>query len=391
MSKKKDFIFFIMAVSLCAFSQSIIDSTFNNYLNESFSISDFQRGMLELPRELPGFLVVFVSAMLFFISGRRLASLSNLLAGAGIMLVGQFSSTYNSMLGWLFIYSLGQHLFIPLNSSIGMEFAVEGKTGSRLGQINGAMNLAAILGSLAVFAGFNFFLLNYKISYVISSAGFILSAVLIFMMKPDKPQPFSSKLKLRREYRLFYWLNILYGTRKQLFLTFAPWVLVTVFNQKTQTVATLLAVGGIIGIGFKPMLGMAIDRFGERVILMSEAVVLIAVCLGYGFSKTLFSETAALYIAFACYIVDQLMMSVGMARSTYIKKIAVDPSDVSQTLTMGVTIDHVFSISIALVSGFIWISLGYQYVFLLGAVIAVINLFSASLISTSDYKLNIKD
>jgi len=73
---------------------------------------------------------------------------------------------------------------------------------------------------------------------------------------------------------------------------------------------------------------------------------------------------------------------VGMARATYLRKIAVRPEDVSQTLTMGVTIDHVFSIAIALVSGVIWLKLGYQYVFLLGALIALVNMASASRVKT---------
>jgi len=73
-------------------------------------------------------------------------------------------------------------------------------------------------------------------------------------------------------------------------------------------------------------------------------------------------------------------MAAGMARATYLKKIAVRPEDVNQTLSMGVSIDHVFSITLALLSGYIWKTLGYQYVFLLGAVIAVANLISASFI-----------
>jgi len=38
---------------------------------------------------------------------------------------------------------------------------------------------------------------------------------------------------------LYYWLAILYGTRKQIFITFAPWVLITIYKQPTQTIATL--------------------------------------------------------------------------------------------------------------------------------------------------------
>ena len=201
-------------------------------------------------------------------------------------------------------------------------------------------------------------------------------------MQKDQPSAAKTKFHLKKEYRLFYWLNILFGTRKQIFLTFAPWVLVTIFKQKTQAIATLLMIGGIIGIFFKPMLGRAIDRFGERFILTTEAVILIFVCLCYGFSKNVFSETTAMYITFICYIVDQLLMSVSMARATYLQKIAIKPEDVSQTLTMGVSIDHFFSISVALLGGFLWVKWGYQYVFLLGAVIAVINTFSALRIRT---------
>ena len=80
------------------FSQSIVDSTFNNYLSETFTIGDFQRGFLELPRELPGFLVVFVSALLFFLCSRRLAALANLLCALGILFIGICSPNFAVML-----------------------------------------------------------------------------------------------------------------------------------------------------------------------------------------------------------------------------------------------------------------------------------------------------
>ncbi len=244
----KDFLFFIFAISIFSFSQGIIDSTLNNFLYENFKISFFDRGMLEFPREMPGFLVIFMSAILFFLCNRRLASLANLIAGIGIFLIGFFSKNFNTMLIFLFVYSIGQHIFLPLNSGIGMELAQEGKTGRRLGQLNGAGNLFAILASLVIFIGFKFLKFNFKISFLLASIGFIIAAVFIFLMKPNKPQPAKTKFKLRKEYSLFYWLNILFGTRKQIFLTFAPWVLVSVFLQKTYVMGILLAIGGIIGL-----------------------------------------------------------------------------------------------------------------------------------------------
>ncbi len=372
-----DLLLFFIAISIYSFAQSIVDATFNNFLNETYKLTNFARGMLELPRELPGFLVIFVSALLFFLCSRRLASLANVIGAIGIFLIGLFTLKLPFLLICLFIFSIGQHLFLPLNSSIGMELAKDGKTGKILGQLSGAGNIFAIAGSFVIFIGFKFFNFNFRISFILASTGFLIAALFILLMKPNKPMPMKSKFVLKKEYRLFYWLSILYGTRKQIFITFAPWVLVTVFHQKTQVIATLLTIGGIIGIVFKPLLGHAIDKLGEKVILAGEALVLIIICIGYGFSRMLFSEGTALLITFSCYIIDQLLMSVSMARATYLKKIAVNPDDVSQTLTMGVTIDHTFSISIAMISGLVWLKFGYQFVFLIGAVLAFVNLFSA--------------
>jgi predicted MFS family arabinose efflux permease len=373
----KDFFLFLLATTFFCFAQGIYDSTFNNFLKETFSLTDFQRSILEVPREMPGFLVVFVSALLFFLCSRRLASLANFIVAVAIVLIAFFSISFDFMLFFLFIFSIGQHLFLPLNSSIGMELANEGKAGKRLGQISGTGNIFAILGSLFVFIGFNFFKFNFKIVFLVCSIGFLAASIFIYMMSKNKKTPAKDKLKLRKEYKLFYWLCILYGTRKQIFLTFAPWVLVKIYEQETQTVALLLVIAGVIGIFFKPLLGRAIDHLGEKIILAAEAAVLIVVCIGYGFSKFIFPGTIALFILFACYITDYLLMSVGMARATYIKKIALKEEDISQTLTMGVTIDHIFSISIAVISGLIWKFFGFQYVFLLASIIALVNFFSA--------------
>jgi predicted MFS family arabinose efflux permease len=199
-------------------------------------------------------------------------------------------------------------------------------------------------------------------------------------MKPDAVKKPSTFLKLQKEYRLFYILNILTGARKQIFITFAPWVIVTIFKQPTQTIATLMTIGGIIGILFQPILGRAIDRFGERLTLQLEAVLLVVVCLGYGFSKFLFPEKTAFLLICGFYLLDQLAFSFGMARSMYIKKIALDESHVQPALTAAVTIDHIFSISIALLGGVIWNVFGFQYVFLLGILIAALSFVASSAI-----------
>jgi len=368
---------FVTASFAVGMAGSLVDSTLNNFLNDTFALDGFQRSFLEFPREFPGVIVLFVSAALWFLGSRRLGGTALLLAGIGIFLIGFSSSSYTLMVVFLFIFSMGNHLFMPVSSTVGMELAADGHTGRRLGQLNAVRNLAAIAGSLIVFIGFKYLHFTYQHSFTIAALVFIIAAVLMFLMKPERSAPPKTFLKLRKEYSLVYALAVLSGSRKQIFITFAPWVIVTIFHKPTQTIATLVIIGGVIGILFQPILGKAIDHFGERFILCAEAVLLVFVCFGYGFSRSFLPENTAFLVVCACYLLDQMLFSVSMARSTYMKKIALDPSDIQPALSASVSIDHVFSIGVALLGGLIWNRFGFQYVFLMGMLIAVINFFVA--------------
>ena len=377
-----DMKYFVAAVAMISCGSSMFESVFNNFLNESFAISTFQRTFLEVPRELPGLLVVFVSALFFFLPSRRLGALSALIGFAGLMLLGLAARSYAMMLPWLFLFSMGQHLFMPISASVGMELARKGQDGRRLGQINSVRNAAVVSGSFIVFLGFKYLHLNFVVSFFLAAFCLLLAAFFLLRMAPGVARPAATHLKFYREYRLYYWLCILFGTRKQIFITFAPWVLVTVFHQPTAMIASLMTIGAVTGIVTQPIIGRMIDRLGERFMLSMEAALLIVVCAGYGFAGTLFSEQTAFIVAGACYVADQLLISVGIARATYLKKIALDASHIAPTLALAVSIDHVFSIAIALCGGLIWNLVGYQAVFAFGAIIALINLLSTRHINT---------
>ncbi|MBN1427786.1 MAG: MFS transporter [Anaerolineae bacterium] len=368
---------FIGASMMMGMAYSIIDATFNNFLNTRFALTGFERSFLEFPREIPGVLVVFVSALLWFLCSRRLGAVSLLLSAVGALLIGFISSSYTTMVIWLFIYSMGQHLFMPVASAIGMELAREGKTGRRLGQLNSVRNMAVVVGSFAVFLGFKYLNFDFQHTFSLSALIFTIAAMLMFAMKSQDIRTPATYLELHREYRLYYIMAVLSGSRKQIFITFAPWVLVTIFNQPTQLLAKLLTIGGIVGIVFQPVLGWMIDRLGERIVLASEAVMLVFVCLGYGFSRFVLPEDIAFLVVCACYILDQMLFSVSMARSTYMKKIALQPAHIQPALSASVTIDHIFSISVALIGGVLWNTFGFQSVFLLGVVIALGTLLAA--------------
>src|SRR5512136_1529714 len=95
---------FIGASLMMGIAYSIFDATFNNFINARFQLTGFQRSFLELPRELPGFLVVFVSALLWFLCSRRLGAFALVLGMVGTILIGFFSPTYASLTICLFIF-----------------------------------------------------------------------------------------------------------------------------------------------------------------------------------------------------------------------------------------------------------------------------------------------
>jgi len=384
--KNRDLILFMLASAFIGISQSIDASVFNNYLSDTFHLTVSQRTILEFPRELPGFLVVFVSGALLFLGDVRIASLANMLAAFGLLGLGHFASDYYSMMIWMTVYSMGQHLFMPMSNSIGMNLAEEGNLGRVLGRING-LNTAAFLGTSLITAFiFRFVKVNYSVAFTVGALAFICACLLILFMTPHKPKVKVKKLFFRKEYKLFYWLNVLYGARKQIFITFGPWVLIKIFSQGVSTFAVLGFFTAGIGIIFKPYIGNLIDKKGEKFVLASEAIALIVICAGYAFAEGvsgLFGiGGAALLIICACFVADQLMSATSIARATYLKKIALSPEDVSPTLSMGLSIDHAVSMVVPWLGSLVWNAFGYQYVFVLGALIAVGNLLLTRYIDT---------
>ncbi len=150
---------FLIATFLFGLAAASYDSVFNNFLHERFDLNSIDRTILEVPREIPGLLTVVFSIMLFFIGSRRRAAWAMLFCALGSVLLASAITTYNTLLLWLFILTIGQHLWLPLSASIGMELAQSGADGRRLGQLNAIRNAAAIVGAAIIFilfAAFSF-------------------------------------------------------------------------------------------------------------------------------------------------------------------------------------------------------------------------------------------
>lgn len=381
---QRDFFLFMLAGVFLGFYTGLYEPTFNNYLNDIFEIGEVARGALEFPRELPGFLVVFSTGLLIFLPDVRIALIANLVMALGLFGLGFMSPSFSLLIVWMVIWSIGAHLFMPLESSIGVALAKPGEEGKRLGQLGALKTAAGLLGFLTVWFGFKYFDLNYTTVFALAAISTLCACICLLMMEPRRSKTKRHRLLLKKKYTLFYWLNVLFGARKQVFLTFAPWVLIKIYDQPVTTFAVLGLVGTVTGIGFRALLGRAIDRFGERKIIAAESIALVVVCLGYGYANFLGLGSLAIWVVYFCFVSDQLLFACNMARATYLNKIADSPDELTPTLSMGLTIDHIVAMTIPFFGGLLWLKLGYQYVFLAAAVIALVNLFAALKIRTTN-------
>lgn len=371
--------FFILTTAFLGMTNGMFESVFNNYLDDVFHISATTRGFLEFPRELPGFLVAIVSGLLFFLVEVRMAAVATLAIALGLWGLGFLSSSIGTMILWMVIWSAGNHLYMPLSQAIGVEVAEKGQVGRRLGQVGGVQTAAVILGAVTVWIGLDMW--NFSYSHIFFLGGASALAAGYFLLHMDiSPHKNTTRRKFiyRQEYKLFYWMAVLFGARKQVFITFGPWVLIKIFDEPASTIAKLWMASSLLGIFFRPLLGRLIDSWGERNVLVADAMALIAVCIGYGFGSHWGGETWGLRIVYACFVLDQLLFAVGMARTTYLHKIAVEPGDLTPSLSLGVSIDHAVSMVVPALGGIIWVLYGYPYVFLAAAGIALVNMFVCS-------------
>ncbi len=373
------FLFALSSLMMGVYS-GLYDPSFNNYLAQVHHVSEVARGGLEFPRELPGFLVVFILTALLFLADTRIAAISACLVGIALWGQGFLTPEFSVVVIWMLVWSTGAHLFMAISPSIALRLAEEGQEGRRLGQIGSLESLGALLGLVVVYWGASRYHFSFELIFGLAGGCALLAGLCLYLIEPQPLTRVSRRLVFKKKYTLFYILNILFGARKQIFLTFAPWVLIKVFHANVETFAILGFVGMVLSLFFRPLLGKAIDAWGEKMIIILESCMLIIISIFYGFSASWFSSGIAVLIIMACYISDQLLFSVRMARTTYLNRIVDTPDDIAPTLSMGLTLDHAVSMLVPLGGGLLWAHYGYMPVFLVAGGLAVINLVVATFI-----------
>lgn len=376
--EERDFSLYLLAGTFIGAATGIYNTIFNNYLNDVYQLTAEIRGALEFPREMPGASVMIVLGLLAFLGDIRVAALAMCACAVGLAGLGFFTQSFGIMIIWLVTFSLGQHLYMPVNPSIGMTLSKSENYGARLGLYSAYMLAATIFGYCVVWAGFRFLGMNYNSAFVLCAVLYAFAAVTFSMMKKHKAKLKRPKFIFRKKYMLFYALSLVNGGRKQIFLTFAPWVLIQVYKLDAPVFAVFGMVTAFVSIGTRTIVGWAIDHLGERFVLSCEAVILFVICFGYTFSGDFLPKNVAMVFMIACFIIDSSMSVVEMARSTYVKKIAVCPEDVSPTLSTGISLDHLVAMTVPMLGGLVWAATGadgYKYIFMADAVFAAANFF----------------
>ena len=369
----------IMATNfLLNFGYQLWRSLFNNFAVDELGVRADQIGLIQSVREIPGLLGFTVGLLAIVLTEMRIAGLSIVLLGLGIALTGSVTSL-PGLLASTVLMSIGFHYFMPANSSAVLQLTGEDEAPEVLGRLTSLNALAALSGAGLVFLALGAlgFRRLFGITGVLVAIGGGI-ALLWSIRKSFLPETDADaqdldaihplqRAPLRRRYWLYYALQFLMGSRRHIFTTFAVFLLVRTHRVGAETITILYLINNLIGAFLYQQFGKIIARVGERRALTINFVLLILVFLGYAYIPIL-------PVLYGLFVADHMLFGFRIALQSYFQKIAVHRREITPNLSLGQTINHIASVIIPLVGGFIWETVGSQYTFLVGVGIVVISL-----------------
>ena len=366
----------------------------NNYLADpnQVDLNENGRGTLEFFRELPGLFLVVILALLakrdeWWIL--RMGFGVALVGLAGLLLAPPLVTTATI---FIVLWSVGEHVLMPVRSSITLHLAKPKQEGGAMGVLGGLGSLATVAGGLVVFGIFKWlkpdiaFSSVFGLTFVLLLAGLCIS----FLVKSHGDHVKRPRLYFNRKYNKFYILEIFYGARKQVFITFAPFMLIKMYNMETAHFALLGAICAAVNIFCAPVAGWIIDRLGYRTVMIWDTVFLMFVCLAYGYADVVFPLTdtlhayhnVAFWVVCIAFVLDAVITNASMATNIYVQKISSSREELTSTLSTGISVNHLISILVALLGGWLiaavaeWSgskSMGYGALFTFSAFMALMN------------------
>jgi MFS family permease len=337
---------------------------YNNFAVDEVGINAFQNGALQSVREIPGFLALLVIYLLMIISEQKLAAISVLILGIGVSLTG-FLPTYYGLLFTTILMSFGFHYYETVNQSLTLQFFNTKEAPLVMGKLRsfGAASNFIVGGIIFLLAG----LVSYRVQFGVFGMIAVVGGFVCLFYKVQTTKVTQRKgMVLKKEYWLYYVLTFLAGARRQVFVAFAVFLLVKHFGFTIKTITILFFVNNALSFFVTPLVGRAINRFGERWILTAEYCALILVFLAY-------ASTGSAWVVAGLYVLDHIFFSFSMAIKTYFQKIGLD-EDIAPTMAVGFTINHIAAVVIPVLGGWLWL-IDYRIPFVAGACLCVVSLF----------------
>ena len=373
----------------------------DNYLAEIIHITPFERGIVEFFRETPGLLVIFILALMYRYTDSRIfkigvALMTGGIAGLLLTSVNRFFMTKIFVVIYMVIFSTGEHIIMPVRSTISMDLAKREKAGASLGITSSIAQLGQIAGFILVTALFFILgrlgfkrtgLLGYRIVLSASVALMVASLMVVQALRETTLKSQRRRFYFAKKFYKYYMLEVFYGARKQIFLTFAPYVLIVFYGADPSVISMLYAVCAGFGVLCGPLTGRIIDKLGYKVIMVGDTLILIIVCLLYGFSHKIFPERIAFFVVCANFVLDSIISMASMASNVYVQRIASSQEEITATLSTGLSVNHFISIFIALIGGWIWKVTGIEVLFSLCAFLGLMNsIYAATIRKDEEYR-----
>jgi len=370
--QKPIYTYLIIAYIIAAVGFQGWRTLFNNFAVENVGVSGFQIGVIQSVREIPGLLSFLVIYLIIFIKEQKLSALSLFTLGVGVFLTG-FLPSFEGLLLTTFIMSLGFHYFITVTSSLVLQNFKTYNASIMFGKLRSIGALTNIFVGVLIF-GLSY-IITIKVNFIIIGSITVLGSIYLFLNEPkvDESQEQHKKFILRKKYWLYYLLNFLAGSRRQIFVVFAIFLLVDKFHFSLTEIALLFVINNTIGFLINPLIAKAINFYGERKVLSLEYFMLIFIF--YAYAQWDYKWGVALL-----YILDHVFFNFSFGLKTYLQKIA-NPKDIAPSNAVGFAINHIAAVVIPIIGGLLWIT-NWQLPFYVGMGISIISLFFVQKINT---------
>jgi hypothetical protein len=345
---------------------------FNNFAVEVANLDGYHVGVIQSVREIPGFLALLAIFIIIIIREHRLSTLSILILGLGVGLTGFFPS-YIGLIFTTLLMSFGFHYYETTNQSLTLQYFDQKISPWIFGKLRSYAAATSIIIGLVIFVFST--ILTYLQIYLFLGIGIIVVGLWGLNQNPTRQDivPQRKRMILRKKYWLYYFLTFLAGARRQIFVTFAVFLLVKKFTFSVQEVTILFVINNVINFFLTPRIGKAIIHYGERKVLSVEYTTLIAVFIAYAYVESK-------WIVTILYIVDHIVFNFSIAIRTYFQKIG-DPRDIAPSMAVGFTINHIAAVVIPVIGGLAWM-VDYRIPFFAGAVFSLFSLVAVQLIKT---------